>query len=71
MAFFDYTLAVLAVIMFLLGITSVAGFFITGLWHCLYLSVLSFGMVGVWYYENYYSQNSPLKPLWQKKNTKI
>lgn len=70
MDFFDYLFAGLALVMFALGIASLAGFFITGMWHCLFCSAMPFGMVGVWYYEDYYSKNIPIKALWQRKNTK-
>lgn len=66
MDFFDYMMAALALAMFLIGIASLVGFFITGMWHCLLLAGMAFGMVGIWYHEDIHPK---LSELWQKKNT--
>ena len=66
MDFFDYMIAALALAMLIIGIASLAGFFITGMWHCLLFAGMAFGMVVIWYYEDIHPKASA---LWQKKNT--
>lgn len=66
MDFFDYMIAALALAMLLIGIASLAGFFITGMWHCLLFAGMAFGMVGIWYHEDIHPPK--VSALW-KKNT--
>lgn len=67
MDFFDYMMAALALAMIIIGIASLIGFFITGMWHCLFIALIDLGMVYIWYYEDYYSKG---KSIWQRKSTK-
>ncbi len=53
MELFNKLIAVLAIIMLLLGIALIAGFIITGMWHCLLLAAMAIGMAGIWYYDDY------------------
>ena len=40
----------------LLGIGSLVGFILTGMWHCLLVSVMCAGLIWAWYTEDYTSE---------------
>lgn len=68
--FGDIMMAAFMLIFALIGITEIVGFLLTWMWHCLLFAAMSFGMVWVWYKEDYQSKGKSLSTLWQKKNTK-
>lgn len=57
----------LMMIFALIGVTSIIGGFITGMWHCLLIGAMALVLPYVWYEEEYKSKG---KSLWQKKNIK-
>lgn len=66
----EITMAIFMLIFALIGVTEIVGFLLTLMWHCLLFAAMSFGMVWVWYKEDYKSKGKSLSALWQKKNTK-
>ena len=57
----------LMMIFALIGLTSIIGGFITGMWHCFLIGAMALVLPYVWYEEEYKSKG---KSLWQKKNIK-
>ena len=57
----------LMMIFALIGVTSIIGGFITGMWHCFLIGAMALVIPYVWYEEEYKSKG---KSLWQKKNIK-
>ena len=57
----------LMMIFALIGVTSIIGGFITGMWHSFIIGAMALVLLYVWYVEDYKSKG---KSLWQKKNIK-
>ena len=64
---FRNTEAAIVVIMLLLGVVSIAGGIVTGMWHCFLIGGMMLALAYVWYNEEYKDKR---KSTWQKKNTK-
>lgn len=65
--FFDIVGIGLMLVMALLGITSLICWFVTWMWHFLFITVMCAVLIWAWYYEDYLSKG---KRIWQKKNTR-
>ena len=65
--FFRNTEIGLMMVFVLLGITSIIGGLITGMFYCFIMAAMAFALPYVWYVEEYKSKG---KSLWQKRNIK-
>lgn len=61
------TEAVIVAVMLLLGVASIVGGIMTGMWHCFLISGMTLVLAYAWYNEEYKGKR---KSLWRKKTTK-